>query len=106
MSIETRQTPAALLPSSFCFDHSRRGRIFMNPVLTHVCDCYHNQRLDYSGADEAFGGLVDAPFHAGKRSCGVEDVLSVVQIQNGITFSRKSAEPRRQINQNVAPVPE
>src|SRR6266481_9460120 len=78
----------------------------MDSVFAHVWDCYDNERLGNFGANEAFGGLVDAPFHAGKRSCGVEDVLSVVQIQNGITFSRKSAVTRRQIHQNIASVTE
>src|SRR5207248_7172848 len=35
ISVETRQTPAAFFPSSLCFDHSRRGRIFMDPVFAH-----------------------------------------------------------------------
>ena len=78
----------------------------MDPVFAHVCDCYDNERLNGFGADEAFGCLVDAPFHAAKRSCCIEDILSVVQIQNGITFSRKSAVARWQIHQNIAPVPE
>jgi hypothetical protein len=78
----------------------------MDPVFANVCDRDDNDRLDNSSADEAFGGLVDAPFHAAKRSRCIKDILSVVQIQNGITSSRKSAVSRRQINQNVAPVPE
>jgi hypothetical protein len=77
----------------------------MDPVFADVCDCDDNDRLDNSSAYESFGGLVNAPFHAAKRSRCVEDILSVVQIQNGITFSRKSAVARRQIHQNIAPVP-
>jgi hypothetical protein len=52
----------------------------MDPVFADVRDCDDNDGLDNSGADEAFGRLVDTPFHAAKRSCGVENVLSVVQI--------------------------
>src|SRR5215813_4162899 len=106
MSVETRQTPTAFLPSSLCFDYPRRGRIFVDPVFAHIRYSYDDERLDNSGADEALGRLVDAPFHAGKRSCGVENVLSVVQIQHGITFSRKSTISRREIHQNIASVAE
>ncbi len=49
-------------------------------------------------SDETLRSFVDSPFHAGKRSGSVENVLSVVQIQNGITVSRKSAIAGRQVH--------
>src|SRR5207249_10188092 len=48
----------------------------------------------------------NAPFDPGKRSGGVEHVLSVLQIQDGVTFSRKTRVAAWQINENVATITE
>ena len=66
----------------------------MDAVFADVGDGDDNDGLDNSSADEAFGGLVNAPFHAAKRSRCVENVLSVVQIQNGIIcFAKIGGSP-------------
>ena len=78
----------------------------MNPFFVDVCDCDDNERLDKISANQTFGSFVHAPFHARKRSCCIENVLAIVQIQYRITPARKTPVAARQINQNVAPVAE
>ncbi len=58
----------------------------MDPFFANVRDCDDDERLDKFSLDQAFRSFVDAPFHAGKRSCRIKYILSVVQIEHGITL--------------------
>jgi hypothetical protein len=54
----------------------------VHAVLAHVRDCDNDERVDNFGANQAFRCLIHLPFDATERSCGVKDILPVVQIKD------------------------
>ena len=76
----------------------------MDSLFADVCHRNDDERLDELSLDQSLRGLIDSPLDAGKRSGGVENILSVVQIQHRITSRRETPITRRQIDENVAPV--
>ena len=78
----------------------------MDSFFADVCHRHDDQRLDQFAMNQALGSFVHAPLHARKRSCCIEDILAIVQIEHRITSARKTSIAARQINQNVAPIPE
>ena len=78
MAIQSRQTLAAFCAFCFGVNDSPGGRIFVNPVFAHICDCDDNERLDKISSNQAFGSFIYAPFHVRKRSRRIENILAVV----------------------------
>src|SRR5579884_4207983 len=60
--------------------------VFTNTILAGVGHCNNDERLDQPLANETFRCFIHAPFHAGKRSRRIENILAIVQVQHGIAF--------------------
>ena len=52
----------------------------MDSFFADVCHRHDDERLDQFSMDQSLRGFIDSPLDSGKRSGGVENVLTVVQI--------------------------
>jgi hypothetical protein len=68
-------------------------------VPAGVVDADDNDRRDAAGGDQLLRRLVDAPLVA-ERCCLVEDILTVMQIQNGVPIGCRRVIVRRQVDQH------
>ena len=74
------QAAAALSRILLRFNDTRGRRVLMDSLFADVCHRNDDERLDELSLDQSLRGLIDSPLDAGKRSGGVENVLSIVQI--------------------------
>src|ERR1700694_1205547 len=100
------QAAAALLALCTGIDHPARRRVFMDALFARVRDRHDNRWLDQMIPNQSLRGFIDTPFDTGKRSCRVENILAVLQIQNRVTLPREATVPTRQIDQHVAAISE
>ena len=54
--------------------------------------------------DQTLRSFIDSPLDTGKRSDSVENVLTVVQIQNRVTSQRKTPITGRQVDEHIASI--
>ena len=106
LAVETGQPTAAFFPLRLGVDHGPCRRVFMDPLFAHVGDGHDDERLDQSFLTQSLGGFVHAPFHTAECSRSIENILAIVHVQHRITFPGKSPVTRRQIHQNIPPIPE
>src|SRR5205814_1503230 len=76
-----------------------RGRVLVDAVLASVIDRDDDQRLDLSLFDQRLRGLVDVPFLSEGRG-GVDDILTVLQIERRVTACRPRFVARRQVDED------
>jgi len=74
----------------------------IDAILAGVVNADNDQRLDLSGGDQRLSCLVNAPLLAGdERRCPVEQILSVVHVEHGITFVLFRIIVGRQIDDDI-----
>jgi hypothetical protein len=76
----------------------------VNSIFAGIRDGDDNQRLNQLFPDQALRRLVNLPFHADEGGRSIENILTVLQIQHGITVPRETSITGRQIDENVATV--
>ena len=54
--------------------------------------------------DQTLRSFIDSPLDSGKRSGRVENVLTIVQIQNRVTSQRKTPITGRQVDEHIASI--
>src|SRR5260221_7053440 len=60
------------------------GQIFANAILLRIVDPHDDERRNFLLADQSIGSLIHLPFNSAKSRGGIEKILAVVQIKNGI----------------------
>jgi hypothetical protein len=78
--------------------------VFFQALFAGVVDTDNDQWLDCAGSDQFLGSLVDTPLLMCECCCRVEEVLTVVHIQNGIALAWMLVVSRRQIDEQIASV--
>ncbi len=100
--------PAHAATALFAFrtfiDHAAAGRVFMDPFFAQVRDGDDDDRLDQLPANQVLSGFVDPPFHVREGGGLVENVLPIMQIENGISSGGRAAVTEREIDQNITAV--
>ena len=61
--------------------------IFADAVSGRIVDAHKNHGRDHALADQPVAGLIDLPFHSGERGRRFKQVLTVIQIEHGVTAS-------------------
>ncbi len=80
-------------------------RVFGEAVFAGVGDADHDEWLDLAGFDHGVGRLGNLPGSSrDERGSGIEEVLSVLQIQDGILAIGFFVIARRQIYRHIAVV--
>ena len=79
------------------------GREFRRAV-GRVVDSDDDDRIDLAGLDQVLRRFIHAPFDAGKGGRGIEEILPVLQVQNGITLRRIRFIIRRQVDDDRAEI--
>src|SRR5580658_445894 len=68
-----------------------------------VVDADNHQRLHFAGADRLVGLLANLPGASGdKRSARIEEILSVLQIENRVSALRMAVVSGRNVDDQVA----
>src|SRR6266404_1221148 len=84
----------------------RGWRVLIDPVFV-VVNTHDDEWLDLGGGNQSLCCFVNAPFLAGnKRGRAVEQILTVVQIKNGITSVLRRVVSWWQIDEYIAIVVE
>ena len=78
----------------------------MNALFARVRHRHDDERLDQILSNQPLRRFIHAPFHSGKSGRGIENILAIVQIKHRVTSPRPAPVTGRQINQNVAPIPQ
>ena len=73
-------------------------QVLAKTILAGVIDAHNHHGRNYAFAHQAFAGFIHLPFHARKGSRSFEQILTVVEIENGITTGnvRRIVVSRRQ----------
>src|SRR5579864_5063213 len=64
--------------------HRPVRHVFPDAIFGSIINPYHDHGRHRAFSDEPVGRLVDLPFHAGKGSCRLEQVLAIVQIEDRV----------------------
>ena len=58
--------------------------VLAKTILAGIVDAHNHHWRNYAFADQAIAGLIHLPFHAGEGSRSLKQILTVIEIKNGI----------------------